>query len=111
MAEASVEKAQVQPSRNQWTFNFSETCAAYLHKIPHIYKRDGVWLTMFQVDESQNPLRTVLQNLENDLLRSLQANRYHYGAEMMNAASPTSEKFGADNADSRLEPREKGSLL
>lgn len=51
------------------------------------YRPREVWITIFQVDEAQNPLRAVLRKHEGDLLGFLPANEYQYGAGSTTAAS------------------------
>lgn len=66
---------------------------------PRKCSRKKIWLTMSQVDEMTNLLRVVFQKHEDELMGSLEFNRYQYGAVFMTFANPVSECFGAVKAD------------
>lgn len=73
-------------------------CHSYLWK----YERKEVWLTIFHVDEMQDPFNTVSARRKNHLLGSLQAFMYQHAIRSATMASPSFGKSEAAKADSKL---------
>lgn len=63
------------------------------------YKREEVWLTIFQFSEVYTLVHAVRQKCEDDLLESLQANKYKYSAGLTTVADPAPGELGAVNVD------------